>query len=74
MTKLFEQAVEAARQLTPEEQDELALLIMQIVGGDDIYELSEEDEAAIDVGLAELEQGNFLTMQELRETLAKYRP
>lgn len=73
MTKLFEQAVEAARQLTPEEQDELALLIMEIVAGDHIYELSEEDEAAIDVGLAELEQGKFLTMQELRETLAKYR-
>ena len=55
MTRLLEMAVEAARQLSPEEQDELARTILEIVHGadDDVYVLSDEENAAIDRGLAE---------------------
>ncbi len=35
MTKLLETAIEAMRQLSPEEQDEMARLIMETVNGPD---------------------------------------
>jgi predicted transcriptional regulator len=76
MTKLLEQAIEAARQLSPEEQDELGRIIMEIVSGgseEDVYVLSEEERAAIDVGLAQLERGEYATEKELQAVLAKYR-
>ena len=68
-------AVEAARQLSPEEQDELARTILEIVHGadDDVYVLSDEENAAIDRGLAELERGEYATMDDLQAVLAKYR-
>jgi predicted transcriptional regulator len=75
MTKLLDMAIEAASQLSPEEQDELARTILEIVRGgeDDVYVLSEEENAAIDRGLAELEQGHYATMDDLQAVLAKYR-
>lgn len=75
MTKLLEMAVEAARQLSPEEQDDLARTIMEIVqGGDeDVYVLSDEDRVAINEGLAEADRGEFVTEEELRAIAAKYR-
>lgn len=75
MTRLLELAVEAARQLSPEEQDELARMIMEIVhGGEEgVYVLSEEDEAAIEMGLAEADRGEFVTEDELNAILNKYR-
>lgn len=75
MTRLLELAVEAARQLSPEEQDELARTIMEIVqGGEEgVYVLSEEDEAAIEMGLAEADRGEFVTEDELNAILNKYR-
>lgn len=76
MTKLLEQAIEAARQLSPEEQDELGRMIMEIVSGgsdEDVYILSDEENAAIDIGLAQLERGEYVTERELQAVLAKYR-
>ncbi len=75
MTKLLEMAVEAARQLSPEEQDDLARTIMEIANGgeEDVYVLSDEENAAIDEGIAQLERGEFFTLEEVRERLAKYR-
>jgi predicted transcriptional regulator len=74
MTELLEKAIEAARQLSPEEQDELAQLILEIVQGadDEVDVLSEEEEAAIDEGLAELERGEFVNEEELAAILTKY--
>jgi hypothetical protein len=75
MTKLLDMAIEAASQLSPEEQDELARTILGIVhgSGDEVYELSEEENAAIDRGLSELEQGRYATMGDLQAVLAQYR-
>ena len=76
MTKLLEQAIEAARQLSPEEQDELGRLIMEIVHGgsdDDVYVLSGEENEAIDLALAQAERGEFATEEEVEAVLAKYR-
>lgn len=74
MTQLLELAVEAARQLSPEEQDEIARVIMEIVhgAGDDVYELSEEENAAIDEGLAYADRGEFASEEEVRAIFAKY--
>ena len=75
MTKLLELAFEEAKQLSPEEQDELARTIMEIVhrGEEGVYVLSEEDLAAIETGLAEADRGEFVTEDELNAILNKYR-
>lgn len=74
MTKLLEMAVEAARQLSPEEQDHLARTILEIVAGgdDEIYALSDDDRIAINEGLAEADRGEFVTDEQLRAIAAKY--
>lgn len=76
MTKLLEMAVEAARQLSPEEQDELARTIMEIVNGaeGDVYVLSEEEEAAIEEGLAQADRGEFASDEEVAALFSKFRP
>ena len=75
MTRLLELAVEAARQLSPKEQDELARTIMEIVhGGEEgVYVLSDEEEAALEVGLAEADRGEFASEEEIEAIFAKYR-
>ncbi|MCR5855433.1 hypothetical protein [Mesorhizobium sp. J428] len=75
MTKLLELAFEEAKQLSPEEQDELARTILEIVHGgeEDVYVLSEKDLAAIKTGLAEADRGEFVTEDELNAILNKYR-
>ncbi|MDQ6435037.1 hypothetical protein RB623_13355 [Mesorhizobium sp. LHD-90] len=74
MTKLLEQAIEAARQLSPEEQDEIARTIFEIVRGtsDEVYVLSEEERAAIAVARAQIARGEFATEEELEAVFKKY--
>jgi predicted transcriptional regulator len=74
MTRLLEMAIEAARQLSPQEQDELARTIMEIVQGgeEDIHVLSDEERAAIEEGLAEADRGEFVTEEDLRAIVAKH--
>jgi hypothetical protein len=75
MTQLLELAIDAARQLSPEEQDELARTILEIVHGtgEDVYVLSDEENAAIDVALAQLERGEFFTKEDVAAVFSKYR-
>lgn len=75
MTKLLELAFEEAKQLSPKEQDELARTIMEIVhGGEEgVYVLSDEEEAALEVGLAEADRGEFASEEEIEAIFAKYR-
>jgi hypothetical protein len=48
MTTLLDRAVEAARSLSPELQDEMARLVLQLVGGDGAsIALTAEERAAI---------------------------
>jgi predicted transcriptional regulator len=48
---------------------------MEIVSGsdDEVYVFSEEEEAAIDEGLAYADRGEFVSDEELAAVLAKYR-
>jgi predicted transcriptional regulator len=74
MTKLLEMAVEAARQLSPDEQDELARTILEIVNGieEEVYVLSDEERAAIEVGRAQAARGEFATEDEIEAIFKKY--
>lgn len=74
MTELFNQAIEAARQLSPEEQDEIALLIMEMIRGanEDVYALSQEEREAIAVARAQVARGEFATEEEIEEIFNKY--
>lgn len=74
MTELFNQAIEAARQLSAEEQDEIALLIMEMIRGanEDVYALSEEERDAIAVARAQVARGEFATEEEIEEIFKKY--
>lgn len=74
MTKLLEIAVEAARQLAPEEQDVLARTILEIVRGTDeeAYVLSDAQRAAIEVARQQVARGAFATEEEIDEIFKKY--
>jgi hypothetical protein len=74
MTKLLEQAIEAASRLSPEEQDEIARTIFEIVHGtsDEVYVLSEEERVAINVARAQIARGEFATEEEIEAVFKKY--
>jgi predicted transcriptional regulator len=74
MTKLLEQAVEAARSLPPDVQDEIARLVLQLTGADDQspVELSPAEHSAIDRSKAAAERGEFATDAEIRAVWAKH--
>lgn len=62
MTKLLEQALATTDQLSPEMQDDLARLIMAFTSRKaEVYELSEEELAALD----EAERGGFASDEEV---------
>jgi predicted transcriptional regulator len=73
MTKLLEMAVEAARQLSPEEQDEIARTILDIVeAGAEPYVLSDEEKAAIQRSREAANRGEFATEEQVQAVLSKY--
>jgi predicted transcriptional regulator len=72
MTKLLEQAVEAARKLSPGEQDDIARAIMQLAGQGDIVPLTDEERAAIARSKASAARGEFATDDEVRAVWAKH--
>ncbi len=73
MTKLLERAFATVRGLSPEMQDELARMLLQLAGEDQpVLELSAEDEASFDKSLAQAERGEFATDEEVRAIWAKH--
>jgi predicted transcriptional regulator len=66
MTKLLEQAIAKARELTDEEQDSLALTILALTEGDaSMVPLDDETRAAILEGLEQARRGEFVPDQEI---------
>ncbi|MBV8848948.1 MAG: hypothetical protein JOZ16_05125 [Methylobacteriaceae bacterium] len=60
MTKLLEQAVETVRGLPAEMQDELARVLLQLVGKDQpVIQLSAAEEASFAESLAQADRGEF---------------
>ncbi len=75
MTRLLEIAIEAARQLDPAEQDELARTIMEIVNATDqgVYVLSDDERVAVEEGLAQADRGEFASDEEVAALLSNRR-
>lgn len=76
MTRLLERAIEAARQLPPEEQDDIARVVMQLAGMPEVHPvpLTAEESAAIAKSKAQAERGEFATDEDVRAVWAKHGP
>ena len=73
MTKLLERAVEAARGLPPEAQDEIARLVLQFAGEEEPQiALTDDERAALAASKAAAARGEFATEDEVRRLWAKY--
>jgi predicted transcriptional regulator len=73
MTKLLEQAFEAASSLPPAMQDDMARVIMAMTGGEPpVIQLTAEEEASFDESLAQAERGEFATDEQVRAIWAKH--
>ncbi len=74
MTKFLDRAIEAARALPPELQDELARVILQFAGEDQpAIQLTAEEESSFEESLAQAERGEFATDEQVRAIWAKHR-
>ena len=74
MTKLLDQALEAVRLLPPDDQDEIARIIMQLAGSGPPagVSLSPEERHAIERSRRAAERGQFATDEEVRAVWAKH--
>jgi hypothetical protein len=73
MTSLLDRAMEAARRLPPETQDEIARLVLQLAGGEGArIALTAEERAAIAESRAAAARGEFATEREVLAVWAKH--
>jgi hypothetical protein len=73
MTLTLEIAIERAKELPPEAQEELARLMLEFAEIEEsAIELSEEDERSFDESIAQAERGEFASDEEVRAIWAKY--
>ncbi len=74
MTKLLEKAIETARRLSPDEQDDIARAILQLAGEGDAapVSLTAEERAAIATSRAAAARGDFAGDDEVRAVWAKH--
>jgi hypothetical protein len=73
MTTLLDRAVEAARNLPPEMQDEIARLVLQLASSDRAsIVLTPEERAAIAESRAAAARGEFATESEVLTVWAKH--
>ena len=74
MTKLLEQAIEAARHLSPSEQDDIARAILRLTGTDDTFpaSLTPDERNAIARSKDAAARGAFATDEDVRAVWAKH--
>jgi predicted transcriptional regulator len=74
MTKLLDDALKAASQLSPVEQDEIARVIMQLAGEDVLppVALSQEESDAVARSRAAAARGEFATDEEVRAVWSRH--
>jgi hypothetical protein len=73
MTKLLDRAVEAARNLPPDAQDEIARLVLQLAGNEEPpIALTAEERAAIALSKEAAARGEFATDEQVRAAWAKH--
>ena len=68
MTKLLDRALEAARSLPPDAQDNIARVVLRLAGADDesSAQLTPEEQAAIVASKAAAARGEFATDEQVR--------
>jgi predicted transcriptional regulator len=74
MTKLLDQAVEAARSLPPDAQDDIAHVVLRLTGADDepSVPLTPDEQAAITASKAAAARGEFATEEQVWAVWAKH--
>lgn len=74
MTKLLEQAIETARRLPPDEQDEIARAVLQLTKASDFppVPLTPEERLAVAKSKAAAARDEFATDDEVRAIWAKH--
>jgi hypothetical protein len=74
MTKLLERALDAVRDLPDEAQDDIAQVLLRLVGADDDepIPLTAGEQAAIGASKAAAARGDFTTDDEVRAVWAKH--
>jgi hypothetical protein len=76
MTKLLDQALKAVRSLPADAQDDIARVVLRLVGTDDEASpvpLSPEERAAVVGSKAAAARGEFATDEQIRAVWAKHR-
>jgi hypothetical protein len=74
MTELLDRAVQTARALSSEMQDEIARMVLAYAGrGDAVIDLTPDEEADLIEAQAERARGDFATEAEVEAVLSKYR-
>jgi hypothetical protein len=72
MTKLLEEAVESARRLAPDQQDEIARMMM-LYADLPVIQLTREEEADLAAADEEIARGDLATDEQVRALWAKRR-
>ncbi len=73
MTELLEHAVEALRNLSPDMQDDLARMVLQVMGENQpVIYLSPDEAASFEESLAEEARGEFATDEDIEAIWAKH--
>ena len=74
MTKLLEKALEVARNLPSDVQDDIARVVLQLAGADDTppVSLTNDEQAAISRSKEAAARGEFATDEQVRSTWAKH--
>lgn len=73
MTDLLERAVQTARTLPPEVQDEIARLMLAFAGEEgELVQLTPEEEASLALSEAAAARGEFATDEQVRAIWAKH--
>lgn len=74
MTKLLDQALEIARSLPADAQDDIARIVLQLAGAEAASPiiLSDDEKAAISASKQAAKRGEFATEAQVRATWAKH--
>jgi hypothetical protein len=74
MTKLLEQAVAAARNLSPAAQDDIARIVLQLAGADDEppVPLTPDEQTAVAASKTAAGRGEFATEEQVSAVWAKH--
>jgi hypothetical protein len=74
VTKLLDRALEAARNLSPEAQDNIARVVLRLAGADDEppVPLTPDEQAAVAASKAAAARGELATDEQVRAVWAKH--